>query len=120
MFKSLFGFALAVPALAIVDQAAEIQCTSVVSTDGTIFDIRGIEATTDYSFAVDGGADTLKFNYCDYLTGSSDTYAEISTGGVKIATNFLTGAENILDGETITGVKFSQSSDVDCIGGAAD
>ena len=119
MFKSLFGFALAVPALAIVDQAAEIQCTSVVSTDGTIFDIRGIEATTDYSFAVTGGADTLTFNYCDYLEGSSDTYAE-KTGGVKIATNFLTGAENILDGDTITGVKFSQSSNVDCVGGAAD
>lgn len=122
MFKKLIG--LAASALTVsaqkVEDTAEVQCQAIVTTDGTIFSITGLESETFYSKAVGSTSDQLQFNYCTYGNLEDDAYGLVkkaSGDNLVVASKNIswTKAKNLEDdNEKNIGVTFYQKSGTKC------
>ena len=125
--KSIFAMAAAaVPALAVsLDDATETQCHALTTSSATIFNIEGVEGSTDYSSVIEGAAgSTLTWNYCTYASGGpADSYAWVSNSAkvkTSVADSFIKPleSENVRDADSETiGVQFTQSSESLCANG---
>jgi len=97
------------------------------TTEGTFFNIEGLESATDYAVNVSGdnksGTD-LVFNYCTFVEGTEGAFGVYRTVGDKskdiaVASKQVSplSSENIRDANDdskTVGVRFTQKSSTDC------
>ena len=124
MFKHLAGLAFAVTSVQAIEPSdiSKVQCQSIITSSGTVFDITAIENDTPYEKTlVSTGLDTLQFNYCTTFS-DDDAYAVVVasvTGETTVVAddpvNIAGGSTNLRDAdEKVIGLTFTQSSDEVC------
>ena len=130
MFKNIFA-AFCAPGLALASDDLSKQCSGLVTTSGSIFNIQGLESATDYVHKVNNDSTKiLHWNYCTYTSDSAsleETYAyleqtdvsNVNHSELQIATETIprTGSTNLRgeDGR-ISGISFTQHTDTPCVG----
>ena len=87
---------------------AEMQCQSVVTKSGTVFNIMDLENTKFYKAKITNSTDKLWFNYCTFGVIPEDAYGVVvDTDAITtvVASKRLSSAINIRDeNERIVGI----------------